>query len=196
MAAVSVHALEPIRLAVALSHCLPECSVELSGDAGERMVVGFGDDATMSPCGACAAVAAAMRTSPDELGPLVGLPPGCPRARLLDEDIDQAHVGLGVYRYSDDSVWGYVFATVLSPGEVRSLVEARSAERLVDGRVEQQWLVRAGEWRLTFDDGIAVTVCSSRYAIGASGLLPQAESLALDVVAACLACELSSSHGE
>lgn len=177
--------LEPIRIAVALAHCLPECSVELSTDAGGRAVVGFQAEASMSPCLACSAVIEAMRTSADELGPLLGLGPGCPRARLLDEGIDDSHVGLGVYRHRDSSSWGYVFATLLSPKRVGAIVLGKSATTSTGGEV-----ARAADWHLYHDERIAVTVCASSYPLRAASLLPVAERLALDLAEACLVEEL------
>ena len=179
------------RLAVALAHCLPECSLEVTSDCGERLLVGFGYDAGITPCEACEAVRVAMKTSPAELGPLLGLPSGCPTVRLLDDSIDDSHIGLGVYRYQDDTFWGYVFATVLDSDLLRLIVKDESAERLMIGTLSLRRLIATGEWRLGYDHGLAVTICSSRYPAGAAELLPAAEELALDIARRSIVSELT-----
>lgn len=183
--------LAPIRLAVALAHCLPECSVEMTSETGELVIVGFGDDAGISPCAACAAVRVAMRGSSKTLGLLLGLPAGCPRARLRDDRIDDCHIGLGIYRFEDRNTWGYVFATVLDASSVGIIVKDESARRLREGTLPLHRLIAIGQWQLVHDDGLAVTVCSSRYPISAAPLLPAAEELALDIASRSIVDELT-----
>ena len=158
----------------------------------QLVTVGFDDDAAITPCDACAAVRVAMRTSPTRLGPLLGLPAGCPRARLRDDHIDDCHVGLGVYRYQDDASWGYVFATLLDTPSLGTIVKDESADLLRGGNLPLRRLIAVGEWRLARDEGLEVTICSSRYPLTSSTLLPAAEQLALAVAARSIVEELTS----
>jgi hypothetical protein len=187
---VSDAILEPVRLAVALAHCLPDCRVELTGADGARVCVGFGIDANVTPCTACRAVAAAMRTTPRELGPMLGLAPGCPRARVLDEAIADSHVGLGVYRYRGEHAWGFVFATLSGLAIVRRAIESASGELLLGGTDTEWRVVEVGRWEMLHDDSLRVTICFSAYPLDETDWLDEAEALALAIAARCLVEEL------
>jgi hypothetical protein len=184
--------LEPVRLALALAHCLPDCRVELVANDGTRLCIGFGEDAAVTPCVACRAVATAMRTTPRRLGPLLGLPPGCPRARVLDDRISDSHVGLGVYRYCGRRAWGFVFATLVAASTARYAIESSSADLLLHGSEEGRRAVEIGSWQMLDDERLRVTVCFSQYALDETELLEEAEKLALEIAGRCVVEELVS----
>ena len=193
MAVETSAALEPIRLAVALAHCLPDCRVELTDASGATVLVGFQPDAEIAPCLACRAVASAMRTSPRDLGPMLGLCAGCPRARVLDEEIGESHVGLGVYRYRNDETWGFVFTTLAPTQTARAIILQASTDLLL-GTAAEAHLVEAGAWQLINDDELHVRVCASRYTLEDGGLVDDAERLALAIAGRCLIEELAESR--
>lgn len=184
--------LGPIRLAVALAHCLPDCDVELTDAAGATVRVGFGAGAGITPCLACHAVASAMRTAPHDLGPLLGLCRGCPLARLVDDAIADSHVGLGVYRYRNEQSWGYVFATLAPASIARGTVVTASGERLLEGSEPERRLIEVGSWQLLDDDDLRVSICASRYPLDHGHLVDEAEALALDVAGRCIVEELAA----
>jgi hypothetical protein len=185
--------LEPVRLALALAHCLPDCRVELVATDGARLCIGFGNDAAVTPCVACQAVAIAMRTTPRRLGPLLGLAPGCPRVRMLEDRISDSHVGLGVFRYRGDHGWGFVFATLLEAAATRLEIERASADLLVCGCEAERRAVEVGAWQMVHDEQLDVTICFSTYPLDHGDLVDEAESLALEIAGLCVVEEIVTS---
>jgi hypothetical protein len=182
--------LEPVRLALALAHCLPDCRVELVATDGARLCIGFGDNDAVTPCVACHAVAIAMRTTPRRLGPLLGLAPGCPRVRVLEDRISDSHVGLGVFRYRGDHGWGFVFATLLDAAAARLEIERASADLLVHGSDTDRTAVEVGVWQMAHDERLDVTICFSTYALDEGDLVDEAEALALEIAGRCVIEEI------
>jgi hypothetical protein len=183
--------LVPARLGVALAHCLPECRLELQGN-GESVVVGFCREAAMTPCAAYRAVAAARRIDPGLLADLLGLPAGCRvRARMAGEEVEDAHVGLGVYRFSNEDAWGFVFASTLPAGPLRAVVLDRSALALTAGDAERAAVVRAATWFAVPDELIGVTICFCELPPERAQLVTAAEALALEVAGACVVEEVT-----
>lgn len=183
--------LQEVRLAVALSHCLPECSVELTDASGGTLLVGFGEGAAVTPCAACVAVTTARQTCAELLGPLLGLAHGCPRARVLADALAESHVGLGVFRYLRDDVWGYVFVTLLGAEAVGLAIKRASSKGVFAAELAVRETVELGRWSLGHEPGLDVTVCSNAYPLERGDLVAPAEELALDVAVRCLVDELT-----
>lgn len=195
MAVSAEHArLESVRLAGVIAHCLPDLRLELRATCDRSVRVGFDGRCDLTPCALLEAIAEAMRTSPGRLGPLVGLPHGCPRARIESATLDRCHVGLGVYRHDACDRWGYFLATTLDPETLRSTILEQSATFMQQGGEEHR-TVAFGHWLIGESGEVGVAACRSEYSRLHAGLGAAAEQLALQIAAATLILELIQQPG-
>jgi hypothetical protein len=185
--------LRDVRLAALLVHSLPDRVLALDDAGGGRVLVGFrrsgrGD---LSPCALREAVASVLAGGdPSLLGPALGLRRGPLRARILEDELDDPHIGLGVYRYERHMEWGYAFATTLPPQYVERLVrDAVSELRLEDG--VESGALELGCVKLVHDPQLDVTAAFSEYAAHDAGALDETVGrITIRFATACLADEL------
>jgi hypothetical protein len=186
---VTSAALADVRAAASLAHALPGCVVELAGACGSRTYVGFQplDGVELTPCALRRALGLVWPHACEELAPLVGLPAGPIRARVLDERMGDRHLGLGVYRLGE---WecAFLFASLLP---VRA-VERTLREAVADIRGEGSRCAEALEHaavEVCHDPQIETSVVVMSFCVHA-GPLDACEGLALRLAASCGVAEL------
>lgn len=182
--------LAEIRLAAAIAHSIPDCVVELSSPCGRSVCVGFRpvDGVSMTPCALRRALTVALphRDEDGRLARLLGLPRGKLSARVLEAAEDERHVGLGVFRLECGEERGFVFATLLDPGQVERVLREVIAEVRADGDEVADALEEAVVKTL-HDPEIETMVVAVAYV---TDLPAEAEALAVRLAAACTVEEL------
>lgn len=183
--------LRDVRLAALLVHALPDRVLALDDAGGGRVLVGFRRRADLSPCALRETVASVLADGDlPALGPALGLRRGPLRARILEDELDDPHIGLGVYRYDRGTEWGYAFATTLSPEHVERLVRDAVCRLRLEEGVEPAAL-ELGCMKLVHDPQLDVTAAFSEYsAHDVDALDGPAGRIAIHFATACLADEL------
>lgn len=189
-------ALRDVRLAALLVHSLPGRVVAIDDARGRRVLAGFGDGgcrrrANLTPCALRQAVASVLADGdPALLGPALGLCRSPVRARILEDALDDPHIGLGVYRYDRGGEWGFAFATTLPAGCVERLVrDAISEIRLEDDGDAD--VLELGSLEVLHDPELDVTAAFSEYAAHDAAALDEAVGrITVRFAIACLVEEL------
>jgi hypothetical protein len=182
VASAATETLRQVRIAAAIAHALTACRIELRGQGGRTVEVGFDGDA-LSPCALRHALVLSG-SSEAALAHLVGLPPGPVEVHVAGGSPGSRHAGLGVYGFEDALGWGFLFATTLGAQQVAIVLEEALAAADPSALDDEPL-------HLLDDPALEVTVVFSAYPD-----LPQelfagaAEALALRAAEACLVTEL------